>query len=310
MKPLSCLALLGALTFAASSPALAQSCDPVVIATENGPQTTSLCPDAPPPATPEQVQPAPTSIEIVSAVEPTARPLPARINTGAIWSAISELRRSRIELKEVPVKELTSDQLELIKKLEQIPNLEAALKALPKQGSVATATLPAPQQRAVQEVITTQSQVERSLGRTALDITTVLNALGLIALVILGSYGYRKLDGRINNHDARIEAVEDRFAVKVGKIKDGPYRTLLPAEIRAIPVGESFPYYLLVNDDRVCYQVAVYQLTDSGKDVTLVCEQLSKGAPSRKFHQTLCENIEKDGYARPEMKLYTMPAAA
>jgi hypothetical protein len=85
-----------------------------------------------------------------------------------------------------------------------------------ENGEVATRTLPAQQQAAVQQVIAAQSLAEEYLGRGWLDWMTVGNTILIILLVAAGGFGYWSLSARIDKK-ANNEAL-DLFSANVASL--------------------------------------------------------------------------------------------
>lgn len=109
--------------------------------------------------------------------------------------------------------------------------------------------------------------------------------------------------GELAKVKGRIIDLEDRYEVQVSKINNGPYRTLLPAEIRVLPLGNTFSYFIMVDGQLARYQMSVVDKTKKGTDVLVVCEQITTGVTSRTLHKVLCERIENHGGMHPFVAL-------
>lgn len=180
-----------------AAPALAQPA-PAAIAAPVAQAAATPAPVATASAAPPPVRAAaPTAAPAtpVVAAPLAVRPLPARIDMSDVWGAINALKaddeKLRAAIAEKSPEQVTAQDRTVIKQLNAIPNWEEALKKLGASGEIETASLPAPQQAAVQQVIAAKSLAESYLGRETLDFMTVVNSIFTLLLVILAAFGIR-----------------------------------------------------------------------------------------------------------------------
>jgi hypothetical protein len=240
---------------------------------------------------------------VATPVPPTIiiKEVSAKVNLGGIRRDIAELKRFRAQLKSKPESDLSPEQRTLLSELLKIDRIVPKLEQL-KDGTPTT-YLTKDEQLALASVKTLKQTVEALSGWQVRDY-----AFGLVLAALCA--GFAGLLYRLKAFKVwllrefailkgRVTDLEDRYQVRVGKIETGPLRTLLPAEIRALSVGTAFSYFVLVDGQLARYEMTVTNRTEKGKDVTVICQQITAGVTSRMLHKTLCHLIENNGGMHP-----------
>lgn len=322
-----------------AAPALAQPA-PAAIAAPVAQAAATPAPVATASAAPPPVRAAaPTAAPAtpVVAAPLAVRPLPARIDMSDVWGAINALKaddeKLRAAIANKSPEQVTAQDRTVIKQLNAIPNWEEALKKLGASGEIETASLPAPQQAAVQQVIAAKSLAESYLGRETLDFMTVVNSIFTLLLVILAAFGIRAwrnrdkdiataaqsaVDGAladvrlddtfkltvladISGLQADVTGLKSRFKHDVKKATD----TFEPAEMKAMIDGTEFEYHLLVDGLPVSFGAKVVQHTPSG-DALIKIDELPAPVTAKNLRGELADYFEKGG-ALPVLKLVNTP---
>lgn len=131
-----------------------------------------------------------------------------------------------------------------------------------------------------------------------LVMVAIALALGAMLFASLNWRRTSAIEPRVNVLEGNVVALQGRFERTITKILSGPYRTLLPKDIRELPADASFDYHVKVDGVLMTFPMQVAGTSATDETLVTIPHVLTGAADKvgvKKLHRSLCDHIEKHG---------------